>query len=66
MASKQCTRCLGLGIVDDRGFVLVGQPYFSTQPCPECLGKKPVPVKERDPLFSEHVRTIDKKDESCG
>jgi hypothetical protein len=31
-----CPACLGLGVVDDRGFPLLGQPYFDTVPCPAC------------------------------
>lgn len=62
---EECTKCLGLGVVDDRGWALVGQPYFCTKPCPECRGEKTVLVKERDPLFAEHMRTIDRKDDDA-
>jgi hypothetical protein len=40
-----CPTCLGIGRLDDRGFQLVGQPYFDTQRCKACggSGNQPVP-----------------------
>lgn len=40
IAKLSCTRCDGLGIIDDRGWALRGQPFFCTQPCPTCGGVK--------------------------
>lgn len=37
-STHECPKCLGYGVLDDRGFQLVGQPYFCTQPCPQCKG----------------------------
>lgn len=34
--AEPCPTCLGAGKVDDRGFALVGQPFFDTKPCPAC------------------------------
>lgn len=35
---SDCPRCLGLGKVDDRGSLLVGQPYFEAVECAACGG----------------------------
>lgn len=35
-----CRDCDGIGLLDDRGFPLRGQPYFDTQTCPTCKGDK--------------------------
>jgi thymidylate synthase (FAD) len=35
---EPCGGCNGLGKVDDRGFKLVGQPFFDSKPCPKCGG----------------------------
>lgn len=42
-----CRGCLGQGVTDDRGWPLVGQPYFCTQPCERCngTGVEPHPVQ---------------------
>lgn len=37
---ESCEQCGGEGITDDRGFKLVGQPYFSTITCGACGGGK--------------------------
>ena len=34
-----CTRCLGKGALDDRGFALRGQVFYETQTCQACKGK---------------------------
>lgn len=43
MADRRCHQCLGLGVVDDRGYPLLGQPFFAKQSCPRCghTGGKP-------------------------
>ena len=40
VTDDKCNACLGEGITDDRGYALVGQPYFSTQECKTCHGDK--------------------------
>jgi len=35
---KECPACEGVGVVDDRGYPLRGQPFFDTEECTECKG----------------------------
>lgn len=49
VTDSPCTKCGGLGMVDDRGFALQGQPYFDTQDCMVCSsdGKRREPGDEK-------------------
>lgn len=40
--SVGCAACDGLGVVDDRGFPLRGQPFFDSALCGRCAGDRPV------------------------
>ena len=42
-----CEACGGVGKLDDRGFQLVGQPFFDTQPCKACSGTGKVAGDEK-------------------
>lgn len=37
---RDCAVCRGQGVTDDRGFALVGQPFFDTKTCESCRGTK--------------------------
>lgn len=48
-----CSRCLGIGRLDDRGFQLVGQPYFDTQACSACGGTGTAPGPDTLPARAD-------------
>ena len=58
MTMKCCKKCDGQGIVDDRGWALMGQPFFDTQTCPKCGGDgldKPNPAEGYEPMGDPDV-----------
>lgn len=52
-ARGNCSRCLGIGRLDDRGFQLVGQPYFDTQACGGCGGTGSAPGPDTLPARAD-------------